>query len=220
MNEHEGEPVKGLPEVLPQGERMLWQGAPAWWPLAFRALYVRLVLGYFALLVIWSVGADLAAGVGFVEALLTAANLVPVVLAAVGLLTLYAWLAHRSTVYTITNRRVVLRYGVALPMTLNLPFAIVESAAVKAYGDGTGDIPLALNQDERVSYFMLWPNVRPWRFAKPQPMLRNVPDADEVAQILARALAQAAKERGVAGWQVEPSIGKTATMEGHQPARV
>ena len=34
MSEHHDdfdfEPVRGLPQVLPEGERLLWQGAPRW----------------------------------------------------------------------------------------------------------------------------------------------------------------------------------------------
>ncbi len=32
------EPVLGLPEAPPEGETILWQGAPLAWPLAKRAL--------------------------------------------------------------------------------------------------------------------------------------------------------------------------------------
>jgi hypothetical protein len=216
--DHEYEPIEGLPEVLPQRERILWRGAPAWWSLAIRALHVRLVLVYFALLMAWSIIADLSAGVALIDAMLTASKLIPVALAAAGILALYAWLAHRGTLYTITNRRVVMRYGVALPITINLPFAIVENAALKVHGDGTGDIPLRLNQQERVSYFLLWPNVRSWRAAKPEPMLRSVPDAEAVAQILGNALAAAAKERGVPESQLQTSIAKDAgTVRAHAP---
>lgn len=218
MNEHEFEPIRGLPETLPQGERILWQGAPAWWPLAIRGLHVRLVLAYFALLFVWSVGVDLWAGVSAGEALLIASRLVPVAFVAAGLLALYAWLAHRCTVYTITNRRVVMRYGVALPMTLNLPYAVVESAALRTYADGSGDIPLVLNQEDRVSYFALWPNARPWRTAKPQPMLRSVPEAAKVADVLGKALAQAAKERGSASKRMEFSIDGQDTAQRHAAA--
>jgi hypothetical protein len=218
VNEHDYEPIEGLPDLLPQGERILWRGAPAWWSLAIRAMHVRLVLVYFALLMAWSLVADLTAGVAFLDAVLTASMLVPVALAAAGILALYAWLAHRGTVYTITNRRVVMRYGVALPITVNLPFAIVENAALKVYGDGTGDIPLRLDQDERVSYFLLWPNVRSWRAAKPEPMLRSIPDAEAVAQILSNALAVAAKERGVPETQLETWIeNDSGTGRRHAP---
>ena len=188
MKEHEIEPIRGLPERLPQGERILWQGAPDWKSLALRALHVRVVVAYFAILFVWSVWAAMSEGTALGEALLIAARLIPVTLAAVGLLAGYAWLVHRTTVYTITNRRVVMRFGIALPMTLNIPFAIVGSAAVKAYGDKTGDIPLELTGTGRISYLALWPHARPWWTAKPQPMLRGVPQAEQVAEILREAL--------------------------------
>jgi hypothetical protein len=190
VNEHEIEPIRGLPELLPRGEHILWQGAPHWMSLAMRALHVRLVLGYFALLFLWSVYAAVAEGSSLAAATLTALRLAPVALAAAGILSLYAWLVRRTTIYTITNRRVVMRFGIALPMTLNVPYAIVGSAALKAYGDGTGDIPLELKDTDRVAYFALWPHARPWWLAKPQPMLRAVPNARAVADILGDALRQ------------------------------
>jgi hypothetical protein len=34
----------------------------------------------------------------------------------------------------------------------------------------------------------MWPHVKPWKITKAQPMLRNVPDAIEVARKIALAL--------------------------------
>jgi hypothetical protein len=84
-----------------------------------------------------------------------------------------------------------MRIGVALPLTLNVPFRIIASASLKAYPDGTGDLPVELNGKERVAYVVLWPHARPWRLARTQPMLRCVADASRVAEILARAVAAA-----------------------------
>jgi hypothetical protein len=36
MNEYENEPVRGLPETLPPGETLLWQGEPDWLSMARR----------------------------------------------------------------------------------------------------------------------------------------------------------------------------------------
>ena len=193
MNEHEDEPIRGLPERLPHGERILWQGSPEWRGLALRALHVRTVLAYFALVFLWSVFAAISEGATVGAALLLSARLVPLALAAAGILALYAYLAHRTTVYTITNRRIVMRFGVALPMTLNLPFAVIQNAALRSYRDGTGDLPLQISGDDRVAYFALWPHARPWRLANPQPMLRSVASASQVAAILSTALRRASQ---------------------------
>src|SRR5262249_37799636 len=105
-----------------------------------------------------------------------------------GLLCLLAWLSARATVYTVTSRRVVLRFGVALPLAVNVPYRIVRSAGLRIDSGGTGDIALSLTGDEKIAYLALWPHARPWRLRHPEPMLRAVPAATEVAQILSSAL--------------------------------
>ena len=77
---------------------------------------------------------------------------------------------------------------VALPVTHNLPFAQLDSAALRAFTDGSGDLPLQLRPGLRIAYLQLWPHARPWRLTRTEPMLRSVPEADAVAAILARAL--------------------------------
>jgi hypothetical protein len=183
---------RGLPAPLPPGERLLWQGTPRWGALARRAFHVRKLAIYCAVLLAWRVVADVAEGQPQTAIALGALWLAPLMLAAVGIPALLAWLFSRTTVYTITSRRVILRSGVALPMTLNIPFRVIASAALKTYRDGTGDIPLVLAGSDRISYLHLWPNARPWRMTRPEPMLRGVPDGARVAEILAGALAAAA----------------------------
>jgi len=188
IREHDYEPVRGLPEQLPPGETVLWQGAPNWRALARRAFHADKVAAYFALLMAWQ--ALLVFVQGQPVGTLAAAALwyVPMGVVAAGILAFFAWLNARMTIYTITNRRVVVKFGIALPMTVNLPFAIIRDVQLKSYRDGTGDVALVLGGDERVAYIHLWPHVRRWHFANPQPMLRVVPNAGEVGRQLTTAL--------------------------------
>jgi hypothetical protein len=190
--EYENEPVKGLPERLPAGERILWQGSPRWQSLAVHAFHARKVAIYFALLVGWRVAAGVAEGEALAQWGRGVAVLVGIGAVGVALLTLLAWLNSRATVYTITERRIAMRFGVALPMIVNVPFRIVDSAALRRFSDGSGDVPLALNTRDRIAWLNLWPHVRPWQLKHPQPALRAVPDAAQVAKILADALAASA----------------------------
>lgn len=192
MREHDFEPVNGLPEALPEGETILWQGAPKAGPLARRALHVRTIALYFALLALWrgtalalegAPPADIAIGAGLLI-LLGALALAP--------LALFAWASARSTVYTITNRRIVIRAGVALPTSVNVPFAAVQAAGLKLHGEGVGDLAVRLAPDQKIAYLFLWPHVRPWHLSRPEPTLRCVANAESVAQVLGRALAGAA----------------------------
>lgn len=189
MSEFESEPIRGLPGHLPAGERILWQGQPRWRSLALRAFHVRKIAIYCAALLVWRIISDLYDGLGVAGATVSALWILPLAIVAAGLPALLALLYARTTIYTITSHRVVIRFGVALPMSINVPFRRIGEASLKLHGDRTGDIPLALVGDDRLAYLHLWPYARPWRLAKAEPMLRAVPHAERVAGILAQALA-------------------------------
>ena len=180
------EPVQGLPELPPQGEQILWQGRPNWWRLTRESLSLSWVAGYFVLLAIWRfvtvmdvmpLGQAIGASVPF----LILGGIVCVLLMIVG------YVQARATVYTITNRRVAMRIGAALTVTLNLPFSQVQSADLDLRKGGTGTIALDLIGDTRLSYLVCWPHVRPWVIRRTQPALRCIPDAQNVARVLAES---------------------------------
>ncbi len=191
MSEFEVEPVPGLPEKLPEGESLRWQGAPRWGVLAVRAFHARTVAIYFGILIALRLGYLIMAGAPTKVVLLSGLWLAIMCLLAVGILTLLAWAFARSTIYSITDRRVVMRFGVALSVAINIPFKAIESVGLRRYADGTGDIPMELGQGQTVNFLIMWPNVRPWRFFNAQPMLRGVPDVDKVAEVLTDALRSA-----------------------------
>ena len=212
MSEFANEPVPGLPERLPEGEHILWQGAPHWWSLARRALHIRKVALYFGALLLWSGAASLAEGGSATVAIASALGAAPVALLGLGLLALLAWLTARTTVYTITNKRVVMRIGIALPIAVNIPFRIVGSAALLAEADKAGDISLSLTGNGRMSYLHLWPHARPWRVSRPQPTLRAIPDVVSVAEILSRALALAHSVPPQAVGAARPPLPQAASL--------
>lgn len=188
QHEHEFEAAPGLPEALPQGERLLWQGAPNWRTLANEVLHVRALSIYFAVLLAWRAGNVLYDGGTVAQAGLSVAILAPVALLALGLLTLVAWLMARTTIYTITDRRVVMRIGIVLNVTFNIPHRMIEAASLRPGTQGVGDIALTLLPTERIAYGHLWPHARPWKLKRTEPMLRALPDAKRVGQLLTNAI--------------------------------
>jgi hypothetical protein len=190
--EHDSEPVPGLPAPLPAGEVIVWQGAPRFSGLARRALHLRWLTVYFVLLALWRGAALSADGSAAADVVQGAALILLIGAVPMALLALYGWASARSTLYTITSRRIVIRTGVALPMTVNIPFALIASAGVARHGDGTGDIALQILPPHRVSWLALWPHTRSWHMSKPQPTLRAVTEPEAVAHALARALSAAA----------------------------
>ena len=178
MTEHEIEPIPGLPGKLPPGERILWQGSPEWRVLARSAFHTRGIAAYFGLLTAVSLAFGSMTGVVMTAALGSVAVL---------LLHLLARASARTTLYTLTNRRIVLRIGVAVPKCINLPLGKIASVDLGCHSDGTGDLPLTLLGAPRMGYLAFWPHVRPWTVGTPRPMLRAVPDAANVAALVARA---------------------------------
>lgn len=189
-HEHEFEAAYGLPEPLPKGESILWQGAPDFFDMAVRVFHMKKVAVYFVVLMVvrgsflYSLDADaltVLAGVLLVLGLgLTA-------MVALGIL---AWLTARTTAYTLTDQRVVMRIGIVLTLTFNLPLKRIETAGLLLTGQGFGDIPLALSGGDRIGWLNLWPHARPWRLAKPEPMLRCIADAQMLADTLQKAWMQ------------------------------
>lgn len=185
-DDFEVEPIPGLPEKPPAGEEILWRGKPSTLALARDALNLYWVIGYFALLSVWRFVTvmdvlPLGQAIGATVPFLILAALVSLLLMGV------AYVQARSTVYTITSARVVMRIGAALTLTLNLPYRDVNNAALKLRGDGTGTIALETRGNTRLSFLVIWPHARSWRFSPAQPALRCIPDAQAVARILAEA---------------------------------
>ena len=185
--EHEFEPQYGLPEKLPEGEHILWQGRPDWKRLARHAFHLRKLTAYFALMLTLRGVVAYADGAGLAAAVTSALWLLPLAGTGLGLVALLAWLSARGTVYTLTDRRVVMRIGIVLTITFNLPFARIKAADLALLGDGHGDISLALSGERPIGWLQLWPHARPWRLARPEPSLRSIPQAAQVAQQLTQA---------------------------------
>jgi hypothetical protein len=189
MSRFRGRPMDGLPGRLPEGEEVLWQSGPSWRALARHAFHIRAVAVYFSLLVAWRVLGSMLSGHDLRYALVSAASCVLLGGLGIALFCLFAWLIARTTTYTITQKRIVLTYGMALPKSLNLPFCAIEAADLRRHKDGSGDIALRLLGTRRVPYLLLWPHVRPGAHGRGQPVLRCLAAPNEASEILAGAVA-------------------------------
>lgn len=184
-HEHEFEAAPGLPEPLPAGERILWQGAPDWRALALNVFHLRQLAIYFALML--GVQALYLRGEppgAMLPSLVVSGSMAVL---ALGALAFTAWLSARTTLYTLTSRRVVMRIGIVLTITLNLPLRQLRGADVMPRAGGAGDLTLALAGRERIGWLHLWPHARPWELRDPQPSLRCVPQVEAVSRKLLAA---------------------------------
>jgi hypothetical protein len=207
------EPVRGLPEDLPEGETILWQGQPNWWALTKESLSFWWVAGYFAFLFAWRTISG-AASESWIDSATAASFFLVLGTIVCGLLVIMGVIQAKSTMYTVTNKRVAMRIGAALTLTLNLPFRQIVNASLGLRRDGTGTIALELNDDGgsfRLSYLNTWPHVRPWKMKDTQPALRCIPEAAKVAEILSEAAATAVSQ------PVVQVVSANQTAKGHGP---
>jgi hypothetical protein len=178
----------GLPDHLPEGERMLWQGRPDWKRLAIDAFHVRKVAIYFAAIIVLQAVYRLPQSESVAAAFANAPALIACAIAACGILAFIAYLSAKTTRYTLTNKRALMRIGITLPITVNVPYAKVDAVSFANTGNDCGTICFKPGGDVRLAYLMLWPHMKPWNFSKPQPAFRDITDVDAVASRLASLL--------------------------------
>jgi len=184
-HEHEFEAAPGLPEPLPQGERLLWQGGPDWRMLAIHAFHVRKLTIYFgAMLSLQALYLTGQPGAAVLQPLLMSGGLAALALT---LLAAIAWFSARTTLYTLTDRRLIMRVGIVLTLTFNLPLKQIAAAALRTQAKGHGDIALTLKGPDRIAWLNLWPHARAWQLKQPQPSLRCLPQAQQVSERILRA---------------------------------
>ncbi len=184
-HEHEFEAQTGLPEKLPLGEVILWQGSPNWISLAIEAFHVRALGIYFSIMLLLQASYLTAESeVLDLSPMLLSISLILLTLSA---LALWAWMSAKASMYTITNKRVVIRLGIVFSLTFNLPMKQIVAANELHRKNGTTDISLLLNQKDRIAWLHLWPHVRPWKINHPEPTLRCIKNGVVCGEILKSA---------------------------------
>ncbi|AOL22838.1 PH domain-containing protein [Erythrobacter litoralis] len=180
--ENAGPTAHGDPMGTPAAdEKILWKGRPDRSVLARTAFHTRSVAIYFAILVAVSVAMGNYQSAAIIAALCVAG---------LGVLNLLAWLSVRSTLYILTDTRLIMRIGMAIETRINVPLKQISAANLKMRGKDHGDIAVELKGERLLGYLLMWPHVRPFRLSRPEPMLRGIAEPEKVARMLADACAE------------------------------
>ena len=193
-----GESVQGaitdgalsLSENLPDGEQLIWQGHPERRALATRAMYLKYIAFYLVVLIAARTGylimdgEPVATWSGMLVWQVLASAFVTLLI--VGLATVYS----RTTRYSMTNERLIIKTGAAITIHINLPLQQITAADLREYSDGTGDITLQVSRAEKLYWLLLWPNVRSWWIRPLRPVLRGLQDAQTVAHLLVKEVGE------------------------------
>ena len=180
---------------LAPGETIIWQGSPSWRSAARDMFHMRGLSLYFVLLFALDAYQAWTKQIPAAKAIHDSVPLLVITALALAIIGAVAWFSSRTTRYIVTQRRVILHYGIAMPATLALPLTQIVGASVSVRRDHTGDIALVLKAGNHMPFLKLWPLARAWHITKPQPMLRGVPQAAVVAGLLVRALHAAERQR-------------------------
>lgn len=218
-NDFEREPIPGLPALLPEGEEIKWQGAPDQDAIAKNVLHRNKIALYFAVVAVWQFSTTLYDGGSITAGLTKSGFMIVLGLVVMAAIWLFARAVERTTVYTITNQRVVMRFGVALPVTFNFPFKQMLTADVQSSGDDTGTIALGMAEHSKLSWAIMWPHARPLKFSKPEPAFRQIKDINQVSQILGRQLTAYHKQQFVAsqvGIREDQPTSEVTNLQGQQ----
>ncbi len=176
-----------LAESLPADEMLIWQGRPEARAIATRAMYLWYVVAYLLGLALLRTGYLVISDAPLSEWSALLAWQLLASLFIVGIILVLAAVYGKSTIYTLTNRRLILRTGAAVPIHVNFPLEQVASADLKVFSDGTGDIALKLDSSDKLYWLLLWPNIRSWWVRPLQPLLRGLRDFEMAANALASA---------------------------------
>jgi hypothetical protein len=186
--EHGAEPVRGLPARLPKGEHIIWQGSPEASAFMRDALKSRWIAAYFLIAALWWAAVGVNDGVAPGGILMQLGYVALLAAAVFGLMHGFARAVAKTSVYTITNRRVVMRVGVALSASFNLPYAQITGADFRVRPDGSGNIALSLKPGHGLSSAVFWPHQKGRVWAALSPEMICLKDVSTIAAMLALQL--------------------------------
>ena len=177
------EAPKNILDAIPNGESILWKGRPSLWGFSWNLFGLKWITLYLSMLSIVSVARFFASDfytAFYVDCL---PFFLSGIFASIILIDLAATQTY-STVYIITENRVIIKTGAALSFLISMPFKKIKEVNLQKRGASIGTISFELLSEKRVPYISCWPSVRPWKFKRTQPAFSCIGSVDEVATIL------------------------------------
>lgn len=180
--------IPGVDEPLPEGEEILWSGSPDARATTRHVMHLRVWGTYMAVLVVL---VAISAFSTLPPADVARVLILPLLLTAV-LLASVTWFGRaiaRTSSYVVTSRRVILQVGIAFPISINIPLRLIDTAALRRFRDGTGELRLTLAPEVKLAYIALWPHVDVFRsLGQPRPKLRGLVAPEQVGELIRDAV--------------------------------
>jgi hypothetical protein len=170
-------------KAIPLEEKIYWTGKPNWKSFGYHAFGIKYFLIYFFVCALYAVS-QIESSFSFERLLINyTPYLVSGTLAAM-IIFLLAYFSARHTCYVITEKRIVIRTGVALVFLLNMPFKNILSIDMKVLAQGRGNLTFKVRSKKRIPFFSCWPSVKAGVFLEPVPAFRSIMDIEKVGQTI------------------------------------
>jgi hypothetical protein len=164
-------------------KKICWVGRPDWKSFGYHAFGLKYFLIYFFICAFYAVS-QIESTFSFGELFI---KYNPYLLSgtfAGAIVLLLAYIAARHTCYVITEKRIVIRTGVALVFLLNMPFKNILSIDTKPLAKGRGNVIFKVQSKKRIPYLSCWPSVKVGNFLEPIPAFRSIMALEKVGQII------------------------------------
>ena len=178
---------KNILDAIPEGESILWKGKPSFWGFSWYFFGLKLLAFYLIILSVVFVARLTVTD--FFTAFVV--DFLPFLLSGIltsCILMALAKIQSQSSVYIITENRVIIKSGAALSFLISMPFKKIKAVNLQKRKGSLGTISFELNSGKRVPYISCWPSVRPWRFKNTEPAFSCIENVDEVATILRKSV--------------------------------
>ena len=168
---------------IPSGEKIYWCGQPDWVSLGYCCYGIKYLIFYFlvsAFYVVYKIVTPLTLEtfLSLYSSYLFSGFLAGMILFGI------AFLSARHTCYIITEKRIVIRTGVALVFLLNLPFKNILSIDRQKLTKNRGNIAFTVRSRKRIPYLSCWPSVKGRGFLSPIPAFRSISDVEAIERLV------------------------------------
>ena len=170
---------------IPNKEKIHWIGKPSWASFGYQVFGIKYLIFYFILSALYAVSQ--------VDPVFTffafLVNFIPFLMSGVFaacILFVLAYLTASHTHYVITEKRIVIRTGVALVFLLNVPIKNIISIDKQRLAGGRGNLSFTAKSKKRIPFVSCWPSVKSGSFIEPIPAFRSISNIEEIGMLVTK----------------------------------
>ena len=192
--------LKHLPnevgKMIPDGEKIYWSGMPNWRSFGYHAFGIKYLIFYLIFCAFYSV-TQINGGFNFSTFF---GKYLPFIISGLfaGMMLFFlAYVAASHTCYVLTEKRIVIKTGVALVFLLNLPLKNVVSIDKKTLAQGRGNLSFKAQSKKRIPFLSCWPSVRGGSFFEPIPTFRSIANIDYIGTLVGEVAEKNRKQKKI-----------------------